>query len=140
MAFDIDLTLDCAHPTALAAFYKLALGYEDEPPPPPFATRAEWVASFPPDPDDTADDGAWLRDPDGAGPRLCLQQVAEPKTGKIRLHLDIRVSRGVEPERRWAAVTESAQRLVAAGGSVLREVDEHHIVMADPEGNEFCLA
>ncbi|MFE6726775.1 VOC family protein, partial [Streptomyces californicus] len=30
--------------------------------------------------------------------------------------------------------------LVAAGGSVLAEVDGHHVVMADPEGNEFCVA
>ncbi len=31
MAFRIDLTLDCANPTRLAEFWKLALGYEDEP-------------------------------------------------------------------------------------------------------------
>ena len=34
MAVRIDLTFDCADPTALAGFWKLALGYEDEPPPP----------------------------------------------------------------------------------------------------------
>ena len=39
MAARIDLTLDCANPARLAAFWKLTLGYEDEPPPAPFATR-----------------------------------------------------------------------------------------------------
>jgi hypothetical protein len=34
MAARIDLTLDCADPARLAAFWKLALGYEDEPRPP----------------------------------------------------------------------------------------------------------
>jgi hypothetical protein len=29
---------------------------------------------------------------------------------------------------------------VKAGGTVLEEADGHHIVMADPEGNEFCVA
>jgi hypothetical protein len=43
MAFRIDLTLDCASPTKLAEFWKLALGYEDEPPPAPFASRQEWL-------------------------------------------------------------------------------------------------
>ena len=41
MAVRIDLTFDCASGTTLAAFWKLALGYEDEPPPAPFATRQE---------------------------------------------------------------------------------------------------
>ena len=41
LAVRIDLTFDCASGTTLAAFWKLALGYEDEPPPAPFATRQE---------------------------------------------------------------------------------------------------
>ena len=53
MAVRIDLTLDCANPTRLAEFWKLALGYEDEPPPAPFTSREEWLAQFDPDEDDT---------------------------------------------------------------------------------------
>jgi hypothetical protein len=30
--------------------------------------------------------------------------------------------------------------LRAAGGSVLATFEGHHVVMADPEGNEFCVA
>ncbi len=61
MAPRIDLTLDCANPTRLAEFWRLALGYEDEPVPAPYRTREEWAAAL--DPDGDAEDGAWLRDP-----------------------------------------------------------------------------
>ncbi|GAA2397693.1 VOC family protein [Nonomuraea africana] len=57
----------------------------------------------------------------------------------IRLHLDVRVSRGAVGEERWARVTAEAERLVAAGATRVAVFDDHHVVMADPEGNEFCL-
>lgn len=134
----IGLTMDCADAIKLAEFWKFALGYEDEPPPPPFATRAEWAASFGPAEDDEGE-GAWLHDPTGVGPRLCLLEVPEPKVAKNRLHMDVRVSDGAPEERRWSVVTETADRLTAAGASVVWVDGEHHIVMADPEGNEFCI-
>ncbi|MGR3873915.1 VOC family protein [Streptomyces graminifolii] len=140
MAARIDLTLDCDDAPRLAAFWKTALGYVDEPPPAPFATRAEWAAQFEPADDDSEDDGAWLHDPDGAGPRLSILKVPEPKSAKNRLHLDIRVPVRGGPEERWAAIRAEAARLVEAGGRVLTEFDGHHVVMADPEGNEFCVA
>ena len=140
MAARIDLTLDCDDAPLLAAFWKTALGYVDEPPPAPFATRAEWIAHYDPEDDGAEDDGAWLCDPDGAGPRLSILKVPEPKSAKNRLHLDIRVPVRGEPEERWAAIRAEAARLVEAGGRVLTEFDGHHVVMADPEGNEFCVA
>nr|WP_240197102.1 VOC family protein [Nonomuraea lactucae] len=76
--------------------------------------------------------------PQGRGPRLFLKQVREPKTQKIRLHLDVRVAEG-PPDERWARVIEEVARLGAIGGTVLREFPGHHVVMADPEGNEFCV-
>ncbi|MET9907251.1 VOC family protein [Streptomyces sp. NPDC006476] len=139
MAARIDLTLDCADAQLLAAFWKTALGYVDEPPPPPFATREEWLAQFDL-PEDDEDDAAWLCDPDGVGPRLSLLKVPEPKTAKNRLHIDIRVPGHGGAEERWARIRAEAWRLVEAGGEVLTEVDGHHVVMADPEGNEFCVA
>lgn len=86
----IDLTMDCVNAGTQARFWKLALGYEDEPPPAPFATREDWVASFGP-PEEGEGDGAWLRDPAGRGPRLSLLEVPEPKVAKNRLHMDLRV-------------------------------------------------
>ncbi len=138
MAHTLGLTLDCHHPTELAAFWKLALAYEEEPPPAPFKTRAEWVAEFG-DPDDDQEDGAWLHDPAGVGPKLFLQQVGEVKTEKIRLHLDVRVSLEAAGEERWSVVEHKVAELVQAGGRVVREHPGHHVDMTDPEGNEFCI-
>jgi Glyoxalase-like domain len=137
VALRIDLTFDCADPARLAEFWKLALGYVDEPPPPPFATREEWAAQF--DLPDDDGDGAWLCDPDGVGPRLSLLEVPEPKVAKNRLHMDVRVAGTGTAEEQWARITEHVGRLAAAGGTVLWEAAGHHVVMADPEGNEFCV-
>lgn len=136
MALGIDLTLDAADAAVVAEFWKLALGYEDEPPPAPFATRAEWAASFGDEEDDEGD-GAWLRDPSGVGPRLCVLEVPEPKVVKNRLHIDIRASATVGPDDRWTAITALVARLTEAGGTILAEYEGHHVTMADPEGNEF---
>ncbi|MEU1279376.1 VOC family protein [Streptomyces sp. NPDC005805] len=138
MSVRFDLTLDCADAPRLAAFWKTALGYVDEPPPPPYATREEWLAQF----DLSEDDGGgeWLCDPAGVGPRLSILEVPEPKTAKNRLHIDVRVPGHGTPGERWARITAEADRLVGAGGRVLETFDGHHVVMADPEGNEFCVA
>lgn len=140
MAAVIDLTLDCADARVLAEFWKTALGYVDEPPPAPFRTREEWLAQFDLPEDDGADDGAWLCDPDGVGPRLCILRGPEPKTAKNRLHMDVRVPGHGGPAERWARIRAESARLVRAGGSVLETFEGHHVVMADPEGNEFCVA
>jgi predicted enzyme related to lactoylglutathione lyase len=64
---------------------------------------------------------------------MLLQQVPEPKQGKNRMHLDLRVA---------DSETEVA-RLVALGARILQgpHDDEGHwtTVLADPEGNEFCV-
>ncbi|MEV6653445.1 VOC family protein [Streptomyces sp. NPDC051219] len=140
MAAGIDLTLDCTDAQLLATFWKTALGYVDEPPPAPFETRAQWLAQFDVPEDDSVDDGAWLCDPEGLGPRLCILRVPEPKTAKNRLHIDVRVPGYGNPGERWARIRAEYERLVKAGGTVLAEFDGHHVVMADPEGNEFCVA
>ncbi|MEU6480660.1 VOC family protein [Streptomyces sp. NPDC047017] len=70
----------------------------------------------------------------GLGRRLLFQRVPEAKTGKNRLHLDLHVG----ADRR----DEEVERLKALGASELRQVKEPSgawVVMADPEGNEFCV-
>jgi hypothetical protein len=136
VALRVDLTFDCARAEELAEFWKAALGYVDEPPPAPYATRAEWVASFG-EPEEDDGGGAWLHDPSGMGPRLVLLEVPEPKVAKNRLHMDVRVGRSAD---QWARISAKADELVAAGGRVLATFEGHHVVMADPEGNEFCVA
>jgi Glyoxalase-like domain len=113
--------------------------YVDVPPPKPFATREEWLSQFDDELDDEMD-AVWLHDPTGLTPRLSLLQVPEPKTAKNRLHLDLRVSGDGTPEQRWSFVMIEVTRLDAAGAATLGEFTGHHVVMADPEGNEFCVA
>jgi hypothetical protein len=84
--------------------------------------------------------GAWLHDPSGVAPRLSLLQVPEPKIAKNGLHLDLRVSGQGTPDQKWSRVTDEVTRLSALGAVLFQEFAGHHVVMADPEGNEFCVA
>ena len=70
----------------------------------------------------------------GLGRRLLFQRVPEARTGKNRVHLDVHSADG----GREAEVA----RLEVLGASVVRRVKEQGgewVVMADPEGNEFCV-
>jgi hypothetical protein len=83
-------------------------------------------------------------DPDGAGPRIYLQQVPEPEAGKNRLHLDLNVGGDTDVAivARKAKLAESVERLSKLDASTVNEFDqrgEFWIVMQDPEDNEFCL-
>src|SRR5262249_19354732 len=83
-------------------------------------------------------------DPDGVGPRIYFQRVAEPKRVKNRVHLDLNAGggRGVSPEERRRQVEAEGERLIGLGATQLRVWDadgEHWVVMQDPEGNEFCV-
>lgn len=64
---------------------------------------------------------------DGPGPTLCFHEM---ERGRVqgRVHLDVEI----------ADRSEECRRLLALGASVVRE-DDHYTVMADPEGNHFCL-
>ena len=68
------------------------------------------------------------------GPKLLLQQVPEAKTTKNRMHLDIDA----------ADIEGEAARLEALGARRVADDQQHEhgtswILMADPEGNEFCV-
>ena len=89
---------------------------------------------------------AVLSDPEGVLPSLSFLQVPEAKAGKNRLHLDLHVGGGrhVAWEERWPRVQGEADRLRGLGAQVLVEVRGadgrgDHVVLADPEGNEFCV-
>jgi hypothetical protein len=77
---------------------------------------------------------AAARDPDGVGPRLFFQGVAEKKTAKNRVHLD--VGRGDrELDELVAEYVDSGASFTAYG----EHPGHKWAVMADPEGNEFCI-
>ena len=136
------LTIDCAQPAVLAAFWRMALGYVEAPPPEGFGSWQEWLTHFEV-PEDKWGDGAHLSDPEGLLPGISFLKVPEPKVVKNRIHLDVHVGGGrQEPwEVRWPRVTAAVTRLTDAGASVIRvdppDGQPDHVVMADPEGNEF---
>ena len=71
--------------------------------------------------------------------------MPEGKTAKNRVHLDVRAAPGLQGPERMAALEAESERLVALGATRLERFEPEppmgagHIVMADPEGNEFCL-
>jgi hypothetical protein len=141
---EFQVTFDAASPEKLARFWALALGYADQPLPPGFSSLEEFFRSIGM-PEEKLGDYWALVDPVGAGPRLYFERVPEPKTAKNRMHLDVRVAdRSVTGAERDALRAEHVARLVAAGGTLVREVtgeqDHPWTVMQDPEGNEFCVA
>jgi predicted enzyme related to lactoylglutathione lyase len=71
----------------------------------------------------------------GHGVSLTLQQVAEPKTVKNRMHLDLLVE---DPEHE----VHRLERLgaIRVTPTARQEFGQEWFVLADPEGNEFCVA
>ncbi len=71
---------------------------------------------------------------DGPGPRIDVLRVPERKTLKNRLHLDLRAD--------GTTTAEELERLLGLGAvraDVGQGPDVTWVVLADPEGNEFCL-
>lgn len=138
----VQITIDCTDPRALSIFWNDVLGYELPPPPPGFESWDAFSASLP---EDLRNSASASEDPAGVGPRLFFQQVPEGKAGKNRLHLDVRAAPGLQGDERMTALEAECERLVALGAT---RIERHepappmsggHIVLADPEGNEFCL-
>ncbi len=144
MARDVQITFDCADPARLAAFWAEALGYRLQDPPPGFGSWDQALAAMGVPPENRNDASA-VTDPAGAGPRLFFQRVPEGKQAKNRVHLDVRAAPGLAGDARMAALEAEAGRLISHGATRLRRnepappLDAGNIVMADPEGNEFCL-
>jgi hypothetical protein len=121
-----DVVVDCAHPASLARFWAAVLDdyavarYD--------AAELDRLHAL--GIDDVEDDPAVLVESADAAPRLFFQRVPEAKRVKNRVHLDLRCE-DLEPE---------IERLTALGARVLdRHTDEDWVVLADPEGNEFCV-
>jgi hypothetical protein len=144
------LTIDCADPAPLVRFWAAALGYVAPDPPAGHASWREFYRSIGVPESELGtgdgDDVDRLVDPSGRGPAIWFQIVPERKSVKNRLHLDLQVGggRSVSLAQRRTRVDARVAELVGAGGAVVRvddtnEADHYHVVMADPEGNEFCV-
>lgn len=93
---------------------------------------AGWWAEVLGWPQEVSDDGdVILRAPAGAGPDWLFLAVPEAKTVKNRLHVDF------TPDDQQAEV----DRLIALGArhADIGQGEQSWVVLADPEGNEFCI-
>ncbi|MET7736044.1 VOC family protein [Streptomyces sp. NPDC005402] len=119
-----DIVFDCAHPAATARFWAAAMdGYAVAPYDDEELARLRALGIT-----DVEDDPTVLVESSQGGPRLFFQRVPEGKGGKNRVHLDLSAD-DLETE---------AGRLVGLGATV-RERFTDHLVLVDPEDNEFCL-
>ena len=110
------IDIDCLDPFAVAAFWQEALGWR--------RTHEE--------PDEIVLEPPAGSPQDGVAPDLLFLRVPDPTPGKNRLHLDLR------PENQVAEV----ERLISLGArraSIGQGDEVSWVVMADPEGNEFCV-
>ncbi len=107
------ITVDCADPERMAVFWAGALGWS--------VTGIDH-------------DGAVVASDRPDMPRLLFLLVPEPKEVKNRWHLDLQAATTMDAE---------VARLVSLGASALRRVDnpdqDVFTVLADVEGNEFCV-
>ena len=107
------VVVDCADPRAMARFWGEAM---------------DWTLN------EVTDDYAALRSAKGVGPYLEFIRNPDVKTVKNRIHLDLRAYPGDDQEAEVA-------RLLALGATPadVGQGDVPWTVLADPEGNEFCL-
>lgn len=108
-----ELSVDCHDPARLAEFWCAVLGWRVE--------------------DDTEPGFVEIAG-DEPGPTILFAQVPEPKTVKNRLHIDVSPR-----DREQAAEVERILGLGACRVDVGQGEDVTWVVLADPEGNEFCV-
>lgn len=108
-SFVKSVTFDCDEPLVVAAFWAAALGSDVD--------------------EDSTPDRAWVEPAGWGGPSLWFQRTGMPRAEGNRQHFDLRVTVPLDVER---------DRLLSLGASVVADHVGHY-VMADPEGNQFCL-
>jgi hypothetical protein len=152
MSRTIQITVDAHDPEALSRFWAAALGYVNPPPPgrelepgqDPFDAWRAFLAEVGV-PESGWNSASAAEDPEDRGPRLFFQRVPEGKTAKNRVHVDVRAAPGLQGDDRMAALEAECERLVGLGATRVQRYEPAppmsagHIVMTDPEGNEFCL-
>jgi hypothetical protein len=108
-----ELIIDAEDPHALAVFWRQVLGYEER---------------------DRDENAVEIAGPPGTGPSLVFLRVPERKSVKNRLHIDVNAT-----DRDQVAELERLLSLGARPVDIGQGDDVSWHVLADPEGNEFCL-
>ena len=120
-----EIVVDCRDPAVLAAFWCAALGYH--------VVRSDdgqiEIGPWEQEPADLADR---VRQAPGA-PTLVFVTVPEGKSIKNRLHFDLRPVDGSLEDEARRLVSQGARPADVGQGTV------SWVVLADPEGNEFCV-
>jgi predicted enzyme related to lactoylglutathione lyase len=80
-------------------------------------------------------DGVELLPSDDTGFRLRFRSTQEQKAGQNRMHVDLTSTSLEEQQRTVARALELGGRHTDVG----QLPEEEHVVLADPEGNEFCV-
>lgn len=116
-----ELAIDCADPFSLARFWCAALDYTELE-----VDEEEAVVTIGPAPTPVTVDGP-------VAAVLTFARVPEAKSVKNRLHLDLRPS---DRSR-----DEEVERLIGLGAARadVGQGEQPWVVLADPEGNEFCV-
>jgi catechol 2,3-dioxygenase-like lactoylglutathione lyase family enzyme len=120
-----EIVVDCGDPSALATFWCGVLGYHVVRTDPDQVEIGPWQE----EPSDLADQVRIAP----TAPTLVFVAVPEGKAAKNRLHLDVRpVDQSPEDE---------VDRIVRLGATPadIGQDDVPWVVLADPEGNEFCV-
>ena len=117
-----ELVLDCRDPVALAAWWAEVLGYEV------LATD---------DGDGVVEIGPPGQGDKGPVPTLVFAPVADPTPGKLRLHLDLNATDRDQDAELQRLLSLGATPVDVGQGPLSDTMTWH--VLADPEGNEFCL-
>ena len=110
----VALCVDANDPLALARFWADALRWEI---------------------DGAASDEIGLLPTDDTTFRIVFRPVPETKTGRNRIHLDLTTTSLDDQHESVSRLVESGARHIDIGQSP----DEPHVVLADPESNEFCV-
>jgi hypothetical protein len=108
-----ELVWDCRDPDALAAWWSEVL---------------DWVEV------DRDEDGVEIGPRGGGLPTIVFLRSHDPRRGKLPLHLDVNAT-----DRDQEAELERLVALGARPADVGQTGEESWHVLADPEGNEFCL-
>ena len=113
-------TVDCRNAYELSEWWKPVLGYTD----------------IPDDPNEPGHEECMITDPD-TGHAILFIETPDAKSGKNRLHFDLRPREGTRDEE--------LERLLAHGATEVADLRGTWgpgcgwVVLADPEGNEFCI-